>query len=71
MILNLDQIINLKNQLSEKFGIILHLHDACGSQSFSFDMPVSDEIQKYISDYIQNLDGSVQFSQSGMQFIIK
>ncbi|MBR1529415.1 MAG: hypothetical protein IJ642_08960 [Oscillospiraceae bacterium] len=71
MILNLDQIINLKNQLSENFKITLHLHDACGSQSFSFDMPVSDEIQKYISDYIQNLGGNVQFSQSGMQFIVK
>ncbi|MBR1554920.1 MAG: hypothetical protein IJ644_05940 [Oscillospiraceae bacterium] len=71
MILNLDEIINLKNQLAETFGITLHLHDACGSQSFSFDMPVSEEIQNFISDYLKPLGGTAQFSQSGTRFIVQ
>ena len=71
MILNLDEIIHLKNQLAEIFGIALHLHDACGSQSFSFDMPVSEEIQNHISEYLKPLGGTAQFSQSGTRFIVQ
>ena len=50
MILNLDEIISLKNQLAETCGVTLHLHDACGSQSFSFDNPVSEEVQNIVSE---------------------
>ena len=70
MILNLDAVITLKNQLSEKFHIYLHFHDACGSQSFSFDAPVSQEVQNYISEYVKTLGGIVQFSKAGNHFIV-
>lgn len=49
-ILNIDEVIELKKALSEQFSAELHLHDACGGQSFSLNNP-SRGAQEYIEKY--------------------
>ncbi len=49
-ILNLDEVIELKKTLLEQFSAELHLHDACGGQSFSLKNP-SSGAQEYIEKY--------------------
>ena len=68
MVLSIDKVTELKKQLSDNFVVYLHLHDACGAQSFSFDKPVDETVQKWISEYVQGLGGTVHFSDSGNQF---
>jgi len=71
MILNLSQITELKQQLSEQFGVYLHLHDTCGAQYFSFDAPVSMEVQDYIIEFVHQYGALAQFSEDQTGLFIK
>ena len=53
MVLNLDEVIALKMELSKRFSAELHLHDSCGGQSFSLKNP-SVEAQRFIEKYCRN-----------------
>ena len=54
-IIDITQIIELKNVLSEKFDTKLHLHDSCSGQYFS-----TEDISASGIDYIKNY-----FSEKG------
>lgn len=54
MVLNLDQVIELKKALADQFGATLHFHDACGAQSFSMD---PDKLTPEVRDYLNSYSG--------------
>lgn len=68
---NIEQIIELKKILSDKFEIYLHMHNACGVQSFSFENPADIEIQTCVSKYFAKLGYTVQVSDSADSFIVR
>ena len=68
MVLSLQEVIALKQELSERFGVILHLHDACGSQSFSFDEPIGEDAWGYLEMKLSALGGTAQLSKDRMGF---
>ena len=51
VVINMFEIVELKKQIQEKFGVKLHVHDACYMQSFSFDNKASDELVEFITNY--------------------
>lgn len=69
-IYSLETVIEIKRELAEKFGLDLHFHDGCGSQSFSFDAPVNADVADWITAYFGKLGGTVQFSESGAEFVV-
>ncbi|MBP5242469.1 MAG: hypothetical protein J6Z36_02120 [Clostridia bacterium] len=74
MALTLSEVSELKQELSNKFGVTLHFHDACGAQSFSLDaggMPVSDEAKAWLTDYFQSHRINAQFSKTGNNFTVR
>ncbi len=68
MVLSLQEVIALKQELSERFGVILHLHGVCGSQSFSFDESIGEDAWGYLEIKLSALGGSAQLSQDRMGF---
>ena len=71
MVLDISRISELKKQLSDKFGVHLHMHDACGAQSFSFDSPADDEVRAFAAEYISEQGGKAVFSPDGKSLLIK
>lgn len=71
MVITFDKAAELKQQISDKFGLYLHLHDACGAQSFSFDEPIDEYVSAWIREYFGKIGGNVQFSESGSEFTVK
>lgn len=71
MVIELSKISELKAGLSEKYGVYLHLHDACGAQSFSFDSAVGEDVKKYVTEYIEALGGAVKFFPAGDGFTVR
>ena len=61
----------MKKAVSDKFGLYLHFHDGCGSQYFSFDAPVNEEVQEWLKDYFRaNWECNVKFTPSCMEFTL-
>lgn len=69
--LNLQQIIELKAELKEKFPTLeLHTHDACGAQSFSLTAaePDLEEALKYIGEYTSQFGLELKVGSDGKTF---
>lgn len=71
MILTIENILELKKELNERFGIYLHMHDACGAQYFSFDSAVDDDVADYVSNYASKHKCTVIFSDKKDSFTLK
>lgn len=68
VVINMFEIVELKKQIQEKFGVKLHVHDACYMQSFSFDNKASDELVEFITKYFKSQKYQVIFSPDGLYF---
>lgn len=68
VVINMFEIVELKKQIQENFGVKLHVHDACYMQSFSFDNKVSDELVEFITKYFKFQKYQVIFSPDGLYF---
>ncbi len=67
-----ENVLVMKKAVSEKFGLYLHFHDGCGSQYFSFDEPVSEEVQEWLKDYFHsNWECAVKFTPSRMELTLE
>ena len=49
--LNLDDIIELRKIIKDKYNQTMHVHDTCGGQYFDFDEKI-DGIQDVVNDYL-------------------
>ena len=68
VVINMFEIVELKKQIQEKFGIKLHVHDACFMQSFSFDNKASKDLEEFIKNYFKPQKYQVIFSPDGLYF---
>lgn len=69
MILSLDEMIALKAALKEACGVTLHVHDACGGQSFTLES-ADDEVRTALAAYLAARGQKPVFARGGADFII-
>ena len=67
--LNLDEVIELKNFLAENNAANIHLHDTCGGQYFTIDSG-DDYTEKLIKDYLSKKNQQVAFAADKQSFTI-
>lgn len=65
-----QEVIELKNQVKERFSAIVHFHDRCGGQFFSLE-EADDELKKFIEEYFSEKGIRAVFSSDGMQFTLQ
>lgn len=70
VIIDLFEIIDLKQILTEKFGVELHIHDACGGQYFSVD-GLTPDAKTYIIDYFRQKEYGVIFNSEDKEFYLE
>jgi hypothetical protein len=78
MIATYNEVIEINHLLEEdNLRFKLHLHDACGSQSFTVEVLSScacegkyDEMKQKITQYFMNKGVSVRFLDSNLEFVI-
>lgn len=67
-----QNVLVMKKAVSDKFGLYLYFHDGCGSQYFSFDAPVSEDVQEWLKNYFRaNWNCNVKFTPSCMEFTLE
>ena len=68
--LNLSEIIQLKEQLHEKYDAELHYHDVCPKPFFTMEQ-TSAEIQSCITAFLESKRCVPRFSNDGLQFTVE
>ena len=68
--LNLSEIIELKQELADKTGAELHYHDVCPKPFFTLERSDS-EIQTCITEYLGRKRYTPRFSDNGLQFTVE
>lgn len=64
--LTIDQVLALRKDLQERFGVYVHMHDACGAQSFSVEPDeMTDALREYLQQYFSGMGMTVQISDDG------
>jgi ribosomal protein L7/L12 len=69
MALTIAEVSALQKETEEKFGVKVHLHDACGGQAFSLERG-SEEIKEFIFSYFSERKEKVVFSKDGLHFTV-
>ncbi len=69
-IISFDEVLKLKKACDEKFKELVHFHDACGGQYFTLETD-SDEIRKFITDFMAKMNYKVVFDKTGMSFTLE
>lgn len=67
-VLNLDDIIELKNLLAAEDAGVLHLHDTCGGQYFTVE-PQSARGEELISGFLESKGSKAVFDGRGGFFV--
>ena len=78
IILTYNDVYEINQKLDEReLEFKLHLHDVCGSQSFTLEllsdnMPEKcyDEMKKVIRDYFEERQIKVAFLENNLEFIV-
>jgi hypothetical protein len=70
MTLNLEQVINLKKELNDRFNVVLHFHDACGKQSFSFDDIPDNKVIEFLENYFMRMKSKAIFDRDNRHFTL-
>lgn len=68
--LELDNVIELKKLIKDKYNEHMHMHDACGGQFFDFDTKIVG-IEDFVNDYLASIDKKAEFSPDGLSFTVK
>lgn len=63
-LLTLDEVIDLKEFVDERFGVHLHYHDRCGGQSFQAET-MDPQLRAYLTGYFDALSLRTVFSDDG------
>jgi ribosomal protein L7/L12 len=69
MALTIAEVSALQKELEEKFGVKLHLHDACGGQAFSLEKG-GEEVKEYILAYFSTRKEKIIFAKDGLHFTV-
>ena len=76
-IVTYNEIGDINHSLEDKgLNFKVHLHDACGSQSFTIDaMPEYNEEQleamkQVVAEYFQVKDIAIKFIEDGLEFVM-
>ena len=69
MTINLNDIIELKKIIAEKYNIKLHLHDTCSGQYFTLEAK-PDNIEDFINKFLAGKKLKANFSSDGLSFYI-
>ncbi len=70
MVLKFDDVINLKKLILEKYNEILHLHDTCGGQYFSFDNKI-EGIEDFVNEYLSQYNQRADFAKDSLSFTVE
>ena len=68
--LNLDDIIELRKIIKDKYNQTMHVHDTCGGQYFDFNEKI-DGIQDVVNDYLSKLNQKAEFASDGLSFTVE
>lgn len=68
-VLTLEDIIDLKKQVKEHFGVEVHAHDACGGQSFDV-AEMTPALKKFLTGYLKTKGLTPTFSDMDGQFVV-
>lgn len=69
--LTLNEVIDFKEMLYNKYKILLHFHDCCSGQHFSLDAPASDSVKSFISDFLKTNGFDAEFSEDSLSFFLR
>lgn len=69
MILSLDEMMALKAALKEACGVALHVHDACGGQSFTLER-ADEDVRAALVAYLAARGQKPVFARGGADFTI-
>lgn len=65
-VLNLDEVIALRNRLQTDYGVHLHMHDTCGGQTFSIDtQDLTEPVKKALEDYFSERGQKIRIHDDG------
>lgn len=67
--LNITDILKLKEYILEKDGAVLHMHDTCGGMYFTIDN-LTENTKDIISCYLNEKKATFKFSDDGKSFTI-
>ena len=65
--MDFTQAANLKNYISRKFNVVLHIHDTCGGLFLTIDEP-NEGVKEFILAYCKELSIPVTVSEDGKSF---
>lgn len=68
--INISDIILLKQELAEKYSTVLHYHDVCPKPFFSLEQ-TGKEIQSEITMFLKKRGYTPRFSDDGSQFTVE
>lgn len=64
--LSLDEVIEMRDLVQERFGVRVHMHDACGGQSFSVaPQDMTPELRSYLAGYFDACGLKVSIGDDG------
>ena len=65
-----DFVLELKKAVKDFSGVYLHFHDGCGGQYFELE-DTSEELRKFIADYLGEKNIGVDFREDNLIFTLK
>lgn len=66
MALNIDEVLALRKAVQDQFGVYVHMHDACGAQSFSIgEGEMTPELRRFLEGYFAKRRETVAISGDG------
>lgn len=69
MLLTLDDMIELKHAMQTQCGVTVHVHDACGGQSFTLER-IDPAIEAALRAFLAKKGQAPQFLRGTTDFII-
>ena len=69
MAISITEASQLKKEILERFGTVLHFHDGCGGQYFTLEKS-SEDITGFIKEYFADKGRAVTFIANETQFTV-
>lgn len=71
MTMTISDAAELKRAVKEKFRVELHLHDTCGGQYFTLDVPPTDALLRYIDKFLAGKRKRAAFAEDYLSFTVE
>lgn len=70
MVVTIQEFLELKKILQDKYHTNIHYHESCDSQHFSADAPLSGPAKIFIRDYFSKWYQKVKFYDDDKLFVL-